>query len=69
MAKRKSPKKPPAPPKELTVRELASLGGKARAAKMTAEQRKASSQKAIQSRWAKARAAKKKQSNNEGAKE
>jgi len=40
--------------KPLTVTEFARLGGKARAAKMTAEQRSESARKAVQSRkWRK----------------
>lgn len=39
---------------ELSVREMARLGGKARAKKMTAEERSESARKAVQARWAKA---------------
>lgn len=38
-------------------KERASKGGKARAAKMTPEQRSASARKAVNARWAKVRAA------------
>ncbi len=37
----------------MTVSELASLGGKAAARKLTPEQRKAAARKAAQARWAK----------------
>jgi hypothetical protein len=39
--------------KKLTLSEFASIGGKARAKKLTADQRKASARKAAQARWAK----------------
>lgn len=39
----------------LTVQELARMGGKARAKKLTAQQRKESARKAVQARWAKAK--------------
>ncbi len=39
---------------ELTAREMASLGGKARAKKLTAEQRSEAARKAVQARWQKA---------------
>lgn len=39
--------------REMTVQEFASRGGKARAAKMTAAERKASATKAVTARWAK----------------
>ncbi len=42
-------------PKEMTVREFASLGGHARAKAMTKAQRVASAKKAIQARWGKPR--------------
>ena len=41
--------------KELTVRELARMGGKARFAKMTDEEKSALGRKAINARWAKRR--------------
>lgn len=41
--------------KPLTVTELARMGGKARAKKMTAAERSASARKAIEARWAKQR--------------
>ena len=41
--------------------DFARSGGYARAAKMTAEERRASSRKAVRARWRKYRAAKKKQ--------
>ena len=44
--------------RELTARELQSLGGKARAKKLTSKQRKDSARKAAQARWAKPRKAK-----------
>jgi hypothetical protein len=37
----------------MTIREMASLGGKARAAKLTKAQRKAIGKKAIAARWEK----------------
>ena len=37
---------------EMTIREMASLGGKARAAKLTKAERKAIGKKAIATRWA-----------------
>jgi hypothetical protein len=39
--------------KTLTIQEFASLGGKARAKKLTEEQRKKSARKAAKARWAK----------------
>lgn len=39
--------------KPLTVSEMARLGGKARAQKLTKEERSASARKAVQARWAK----------------
>ena len=39
--------------KKLTFSEFARIGGKARAKKLTAEQRKASARKAAKARWAK----------------
>jgi hypothetical protein len=39
--------------KELTQKQMASKGGKARAKSLTAAQRKAIAQKAIAARWAK----------------
>jgi len=42
-------------PKEMTVREFASLGGLARARKMTPEQRQEAARKAVLARWAKPR--------------
>jgi hypothetical protein len=41
--------------KELTVRELASLGGKARKKALTPARRKEIAQKAIATRWAKSK--------------
>ena len=41
--------------KPLTVSEMARLGGKARAKKMTAEQRRDSARKAVNARWDKQR--------------
>ena len=38
---------------EMTIREMASLGGKARAAKLTKAQRKAIGKKAVAARWKK----------------
>jgi hypothetical protein len=38
---------------EMTIREMASLGGKARAKKLTKQQRKEIGQKAIAARWSK----------------
>ncbi len=38
---------------EMTIREMASMGGKARAAKLTKTQRKAIGQRAARARWAK----------------
>jgi hypothetical protein len=46
--------------KELTVTEFARLGGNARRDAMTAAERKASAQKAVAARWAKAKKAAKK---------
>lgn len=46
--------------KDLTVRELAALGGKARAKAMTKQERSASAQKAAVARWSK-KAVKKKE--------
>jgi hypothetical protein len=43
----------------MTVREMARLGGKATAKKLTAEQRKESARKAAQARWAKVKAGEK----------
>jgi hypothetical protein len=43
--------------KKLTLSEFARIGGKARARKLTPEQRKASARKAAQARWAKQRKA------------
>jgi len=43
---------------EMTIREMASLGGKARAAKLTKAERKAIGKKAIAARWAKQKKAK-----------
>jgi hypothetical protein len=43
--------------KKLTLSEFARIGGKARARKLTPEQRKASARKAAQARWAKERKA------------
>jgi hypothetical protein len=43
--------------KKLTLSEFARIGGKARARKLTPEQRKASARKAAQARWAKKRKA------------
>ena len=40
--------------KELTVSEMASLGGKARAEKLSAEELSDQGRKAVQARWAKA---------------
>jgi hypothetical protein len=40
--------------KELTIKEVAAMGGKARAKKLTKEQRRALAMKAITARWAKA---------------
>ena len=37
----------------MTIREMASLGGKARAASLTKAQRKAIGKKAIEARWSK----------------
>jgi len=45
--------------KPMTVREMARLGGKATAKKLTAEQRKESARKAAQARWAKVKAGEK----------
>jgi hypothetical protein len=42
--------------KPLTIQEFARLGGKARAKRLTPEQRQASARKAIQARWAKQKA-------------
>lgn len=39
--------------KPLTVSEMARLGGKARAQKLSKEERSASARKAVQARWAK----------------
>jgi hypothetical protein len=39
--------------KKLTLSEFARIGGKARAKKLTAEQRQESARKAAQARWAK----------------
>jgi hypothetical protein len=39
--------------KQLTVSEMASLGGKARAAKLSAEELSEQGRKAVQARWAK----------------
>jgi hypothetical protein len=39
--------------KPLTIQEFARMGGKARARKLTAEQRSESARKAINARWAK----------------
>jgi hypothetical protein len=41
--------------KEITLTELSSMGGKARAKALTESRRKEISQKAIQARWAKAK--------------
>jgi hypothetical protein len=41
--------------KELTVRELASLGGKARSKKLSAARRKEIAKDAIAARWAKSK--------------
>ena len=41
--------------KQLTVSEMASLGGKARAAKLSAEELSEQGRKAVQARWAKAK--------------
>jgi hypothetical protein len=41
--------------KPLTVSEFARMGGKARAKKLSADERKASARKAVQARWAKAK--------------
>jgi hypothetical protein len=38
---------------EMTIKEMASLGGKARAAKLTKAERKKIGQDAIRARWAK----------------
>lgn len=38
---------------EMTIKEMASLGGKARAKKLTKAQRRAIGKKAIAARWAK----------------
>lgn len=46
-------KKPKKPGKIMTVPEMAGLGGKARAANMTPEERSEASRKAVQARWAK----------------
>jgi len=43
----------------MDVSEMARMGGKARAKKMTKQERSDSARKAIQARWAKAKAAKK----------
>lgn len=43
--------------KELTAREMQSMGGRARADKMTAKQRKDSARKAAQARWSKVKKA------------
>jgi len=40
---------------EMTIREMASMGGKARAKKLTKAERKAIGKKAIAARWAKER--------------
>jgi hypothetical protein len=39
----------------LTIREFAAMGGRARAKKLTKEQRQASARKAVLARWAKAK--------------
>lgn len=41
--------------KPMTIQEMARMGGKARAANMTAEQRKKAAKQAIAARWAKAK--------------
>ncbi len=43
----------PKPEKNKSAQELGSLGGKARAAKLTAAQRKEGASKAAKARWAK----------------
>ena len=45
--------------KEMTVRELAAMGGNARRDSMTPEERKASSSKAANARWGAVKKAKK----------
>jgi hypothetical protein len=45
--------------KQLTLSEFARLGGKARAKKLTPEERKAGARKAAKARWAKKKAASK----------
>jgi ubiquitin len=56
--------------KPLTVKELASMGGKARAKSMTKAQRSEGARKAVKARWAKAKkAGKAKRKKNERAKE
>ena len=41
--------------KELTVREVASMGGRALAKKLTAKERSESARRAVLARWAKAK--------------
>jgi hypothetical protein len=43
---------------EKTIREVASMGGKARAEQLTAEQRRAIAKKAAEARWKKKRSQK-----------